>query len=91
VIGLKIKKIYDRVVKTAALCIFDKVNDRNPKVMFKNSNKSQKLPLHTVNIFCYFAYIYKLLLLSISIFLFKKCIFICSIRAIHEKYVTVRY
>ena len=36
---LQIKKIYDRVIKAAALCIFDTVNDCSPKVCLEKGKK----------------------------------------------------
>ena len=63
---LLIKKIYDRVVKATALCIFNSVNDCYPKSMFKKRKKSIRTTFTPkVNIFCYFAYVFKLLLLQI--------------------------
>jgi len=63
------------------------------KVCLKKGNSIRTTFTPRVNSFCLFAYIFKQLLLKIDlcIFLPNKCILRCSIRAIHEKYVTLRY
>ena len=61
------------------------------KVCLKKEQNIRTTFTPKVNSFCYFAYIFKLMFLKIYLSLPKKCILRCSIRAIHEKYVTLRY
>ena len=91
---LQIKKIYDRVVKAAALCIFNSVNDCYLKICSKKG-KTYKNYLYTQSkyflLFCLCLQTNVFKNISMHISLPKKYILRCSIRAIHEKYVTLRY